>query len=233
MVIIVCALGFGCYFTFTRWKELEALDSEQGAIWENAMTWRNIFIICVVSEVILTLLFIFCISRVRIAVEVISQASTAVWSNLSTLFFPVVTSVMIIVCIAYWAMVSLFLVASREATQCVGIGRKGQIFFGIVVKMGQTRAKTPIFIISAQKLNFSSQTAQNAKKILFDNYLQRIFSHVSRNLTQRFIHRRLLHRCRSRKRNLLQIFRLVRRIMVPPKPHSPPSNQPCPSTLVH
>lgn len=128
MVIIVGALGFGCYFTFTRWKELEALDSEQGAIWENAMTWRNIFIICVVSEVILTLLFIFCISRVRIAVEVISQASTAVWSNLSTLFFPVVTSVMIIVCIAYWAMVSLFLVASREATQCVGIGRKSQIF---------------------------------------------------------------------------------------------------------
>jgi len=116
MVVIVAALGFGCYFTFTRWKELEALDLEQGAIWENAMTWRNIFIICVVSEVILTLLFIFCISRVRVAVEVISQASTAVWSNLSTLFFPIVTSVMIIVCIAYWAMVSLFLVASREAT---------------------------------------------------------------------------------------------------------------------
>ena len=85
MIVIVGALGFGIYFTYTRWKELEALDTTGGAVWENAMTWRNIFIIAVVIEVILILLFLVCIKRVQIAVAVIGQASTAVWSNLSSL----------------------------------------------------------------------------------------------------------------------------------------------------
>ena len=73
MIGIVGALGFGIYFTYTRWKELEALDNSQGPVWENAMTWRNIFIICVVVEVILVLVFAICVSRVRIAVEVMRK----------------------------------------------------------------------------------------------------------------------------------------------------------------
>ena len=114
MVVILGAGGFGIYFTYTKWQHFKNNPLEIPTYWQMSSTWKNIFIILCVTTGILFLLFIFIISRVRVAVAVIGEASKAVWSILSSLFFPLITSAMIIVCVGYWAMTCLFLATSKS-----------------------------------------------------------------------------------------------------------------------
>merc|ERR1711976_312639 len=85
MVVILGAGGFGIYFTFTKWQHFQNNPLEISTYWQMSSTWKNIFIILCVTTGILFLLFIFIISRVRVAVAVIGEASKAVWSILSSL----------------------------------------------------------------------------------------------------------------------------------------------------
>uniref|UniRef100_G1R3N3 Choline transporter-like protein n=1 Tax=Nomascus leucogenys TaxID=61853 RepID=G1R3N3_NOMLE len=57
---------------------------------------------------ILLLVVIFLRQRIRIAIALLKEASKAVGQMMSTMFYPLVTFVLLLICIAYWAMTALY-----------------------------------------------------------------------------------------------------------------------------
>ncbi|XP_071979154.1 choline transporter-like protein 4 isoform X2 [Engystomops pustulosus] len=69
-------------------------------------------IILVVVEVVLLLLLLFLRKRILIAIALIKEASRAIGYIMSSLFYPIVTFVLLVVCVAYWGITALYLATS-------------------------------------------------------------------------------------------------------------------------
>ncbi|KAG2469129.1 CTL4 protein, partial [Polypterus senegalus] len=65
-------------------------------------------IILAVLEGILLLLLIFLRNRIRIAIALIGEASKAISYIMSSLVYPLVTFVLLIICVAYWVITALY-----------------------------------------------------------------------------------------------------------------------------
>lgn len=99
MVLILAGLGVGIWFTYTKWQELLLVDSAtvaSSSLLETANTWKVAFIVCCVLIAVFLLIFIIVAGRLGIAIAVIGEASNAIWSMLSSLLFPIVTSVWVV-----------------------------------------------------------------------------------------------------------------------------------------
>nr|XP_032619193.1 choline transporter-like protein 4 [Chelonoidis abingdonii] len=70
-------------------------------------TWLAALIILAVVEGILLLLLIFLRKRILIAIALIQESSRAIGYMMSTLFYPLVTFLLLLICVAYWAMTAL------------------------------------------------------------------------------------------------------------------------------
>ncbi|XP_053092682.1 choline transporter-like protein 4 isoform X2 [Pangasianodon hypophthalmus] len=75
-------------------------------------TWLAFLIILCVVEAILLLILVFLRTRILIAIAVIQESSKAVGYMMSTLFYPIVTFVMLVVCVSYWGITALYLATS-------------------------------------------------------------------------------------------------------------------------
>uniref|UniRef100_A0A8C8HVL0 Choline transporter-like protein n=1 Tax=Oncorhynchus tshawytscha TaxID=74940 RepID=A0A8C8HVL0_ONCTS len=75
-------------------------------------TWLAFLIILSVVEGILLLTLIFLRTRILIAIALIQESSKAVSHMMSTLFYPLVTFVLLVVCVAYWGITALYLATS-------------------------------------------------------------------------------------------------------------------------
>uniref|UniRef100_A0A4W5NTA9 Choline transporter-like protein n=1 Tax=Hucho hucho TaxID=62062 RepID=A0A4W5NTA9_9TELE len=75
-------------------------------------TWLAFLIIISVVEGILLLTLIFLRTRILIAIALIQESSKAVSHMMSTLFYPLVTFVLLVVCVAYWGITALYLATS-------------------------------------------------------------------------------------------------------------------------
>ncbi|KAG7324666.1 hypothetical protein KOW79_012682 [Hemibagrus wyckioides] len=75
-------------------------------------TWLAFLIILCVVEAILLLTLIFLRTRILIAIAVIQESSKAVGYMMSTLIYPVITFVMLLVCVSYWGITALYLATS-------------------------------------------------------------------------------------------------------------------------
>ncbi|KAF7702551.1 hypothetical protein HF521_001834 [Silurus meridionalis] len=75
-------------------------------------TWLAFLIILCVVEAILLLTLIFLRTRILIAIAVIQESSKAVGHMMSTLFYPIITFVMLLVCVSYWGITALYLATS-------------------------------------------------------------------------------------------------------------------------
>ncbi|TRY97300.1 hypothetical protein DNTS_020591 [Danionella cerebrum] len=71
-------------------------------------------IILAIVELIIILLLIFLRNRIRIAVELMKEASRAVGYVMSSLFYPIFTFFLLMVVIAYWGVTAVFLATSSE-----------------------------------------------------------------------------------------------------------------------
>ncbi|KAK3526825.1 hypothetical protein QTP70_034615, partial [Hemibagrus guttatus] len=71
-------------------------------------TWLAFLIILCVVEAILLLTLIFLRTRILIAIAVIQESSKAVGYMMSTLIYPVITFVMLLVCVSYWGITALY-----------------------------------------------------------------------------------------------------------------------------
>jgi len=77
-------------------------------------TWLAFLIILSVVDAIILLVIIFLRKRILIATKVITHASKAVGSMISTLFYPLITFVMCTIVVGFWALTALFLASSQE-----------------------------------------------------------------------------------------------------------------------
>ncbi|KAG5843051.1 hypothetical protein ANANG_G00184390 [Anguilla anguilla] len=77
-------------------------------------TWLAFLIILSVVEVILLLLLIFLRKRILIAIALIKESSKAVSHMMSSLVYPLITFVLLVVCVAYWGVTALYLATSGD-----------------------------------------------------------------------------------------------------------------------
>ncbi|XP_058246172.1 choline transporter-like protein 5-B isoform X3 [Hemibagrus wyckioides] len=78
-------------------------------------TWLIFLIVLAVMELVIILLLIFLRRRVCIAIALLKEGSRAISYITSTLFYPIITFLLLTVCIAYWAVTAVFLASSGEA----------------------------------------------------------------------------------------------------------------------
>ncbi|XP_015276283.1 PREDICTED: choline transporter-like protein 4 [Gekko japonicus] len=75
-------------------------------------TWLAVLIILSVVEAILLLTLVFLRNRILIAIALIKEASRAIGYMMDSLLYPLVTFVLLLICVAYWAMTALYLATS-------------------------------------------------------------------------------------------------------------------------
>uniref|UniRef100_A0A8C1HLH4 Choline transporter-like protein n=1 Tax=Cyprinus carpio carpio TaxID=630221 RepID=A0A8C1HLH4_CYPCA len=75
-------------------------------------TWLAFLIILSIVEAVLLLALIFLRTRILIAIALIQETSKALGHMMSTLFYPIVTFVLLLVCVSYWGITALYLATS-------------------------------------------------------------------------------------------------------------------------
>uniref|UniRef100_A0A4X2M149 Choline transporter-like protein n=1 Tax=Vombatus ursinus TaxID=29139 RepID=A0A4X2M149_VOMUR len=120
LVLILGVLGVLAYGIYHCWKEYKTLRDKGATISQLGFTtnlsayqsvqetWLVALILISVLEGILLLLLIFLRQRIRIAIALLEEASKAVGQMMSTLFFPLLTFVLLLICVAYWVMTALY-----------------------------------------------------------------------------------------------------------------------------
>ena len=122
----------GSVYTFIRWKRLadvpgadqkinplDAFTKGFDSFLELRMTWMIFFVIlCVLSVILLLVVLILC-KRLRVAIEVIDQASRAVTSTLSTLAFPLLPWMLQLGTVALFTTLALYIASMGRARYLV------------------------------------------------------------------------------------------------------------------
>ncbi|XP_049621092.1 choline transporter-like protein 4 isoform X2 [Suncus etruscus] len=126
LVLILGVLGVLAYGIYHCWNEYRTLRDKGTSITELGFTtnlsaygsvketWLVALIVLAVLEGVLLLLLIFLRQRIRIAIALLKEASKAVAQMMSTIFYPLVTFVLLLICIVYWAMTALYLATSGQ-----------------------------------------------------------------------------------------------------------------------
>ncbi|XP_056438714.1 choline transporter-like protein 4 [Gadus chalcogrammus] len=113
--------GYGiwhCYWEYDNYKTRAVSITDIGfttnleVYLQTQETWLAFLIIIAVAEAIILLTVIFLRKRILIAIALIQEASRAVGHMMSTLLYPLVTFVLVLVCVAYWGITALYLATS-------------------------------------------------------------------------------------------------------------------------
>ncbi|XP_056108241.1 choline transporter-like protein 5-B isoform X5 [Rhinichthys klamathensis goyatoka] len=124
---VIAAVGYGiwhCYWEYSSLKGKPDSDitiSDIGfqtdfrVYLQLSQTWLIFMISLAVIEAIIILVLIFLRNRVRIAIALLKEGSKAVGCIMSTLFYPIITFLLLALCIAYWAVTAVFLASSGDA----------------------------------------------------------------------------------------------------------------------
>ncbi|XP_010766046.1 choline transporter-like protein 5-A [Notothenia coriiceps] len=80
-----------------------------------SQTWILLLVSLAVTEACILLMLIFLRRRVQVAIALLREASKAIGHIMSTLFFPVVTFLLLTLCISYWAVTAVYLASSGDA----------------------------------------------------------------------------------------------------------------------
>jgi len=77
-------------------------------------TWLGVGILGTIVLLVLILILIVLGKKIRISIAIIKEASKAVGGVPTSVFYPVVTFLLLVVILGYWAVVALFLLTSSE-----------------------------------------------------------------------------------------------------------------------
>ncbi|XP_075868096.1 choline transporter-like protein 4 [Nelusetta ayraudi] len=141
LIIGVLAAGaygiWHSYWEYDNYKRKSASITDIGlttnfnAYLQTQETWLAVLIILSVVEAILLLTLIFLRTRIRIAIALIQESSKAISHMMSSLLYPLVTFVLLLVCVAYWGTTAIYLatagnplyrvVANESKAGCQGI----------------------------------------------------------------------------------------------------------------
>ncbi|XP_049988956.1 choline transporter-like protein 4 [Alexandromys fortis] len=126
LLLIVGVLAVLAYGIYHCWQQYRALQDNGASISQLGFTtdlsayqsvqetWLAALIILAVLEGILLLMLIFLRQRIRIACALLKEASRAVGQMMSTMFYPLVTFILLVICISYWALIALYLATSGQ-----------------------------------------------------------------------------------------------------------------------
>ncbi|XP_062308294.1 choline transporter-like protein 5-B isoform X3 [Osmerus eperlanus] len=124
---VIAAVGYGiwhCYWEFSTLRgkpDADVTVSDIGfqtdfrVYLQLSQTWLVFMISLSVIEVVIVIILIFLRRRVRIAIALLKEGSKAIGYIMSTLFYPIITFVLLAICIAYWAVTAVFLASSGDA----------------------------------------------------------------------------------------------------------------------
>uniref|UniRef100_A0A673LRN7 Choline transporter-like protein n=1 Tax=Sinocyclocheilus rhinocerous TaxID=307959 RepID=A0A673LRN7_9TELE len=118
LIIGVLAVGaFGIWYCYNEYMSLttSTLTFNNVGFTTNVQvylqvrdTWLAFLIILSIVEAILLLALIFLRTRILIAIALIQETSKALGHMMSTLFYPIVTFVLLLVCVSYWGITALY-----------------------------------------------------------------------------------------------------------------------------
>ncbi|XP_034149681.1 choline transporter-like protein 5-B isoform X1 [Esox lucius] len=125
---VIAVVGYGiwhCYWEFSTLKGKRHLDSDVTisdigfqtdfrVYLQLSQTWLVFMISLSVMEAVILIILFFLRRRVRIAIALLKEGSRAIGYIMSTLFYPILTFVLLAICIAYWAVTAVFLASSGD-----------------------------------------------------------------------------------------------------------------------
>ncbi|XP_018411328.1 PREDICTED: choline transporter-like protein 4 [Nanorana parkeri] len=115
---VIGVIGYGIYHCYMEYSSTTQTFNEVGfnpnlsVYFHVKETWLAILIVLAVVEGVLLLLLLFLRKRILIAIALIKEASKAIGYIMSSLFYPLVTFVLLVVCVAYWGITALYLATS-------------------------------------------------------------------------------------------------------------------------
>uniref|UniRef100_A0A286XLA1 Choline transporter-like protein n=1 Tax=Cavia porcellus TaxID=10141 RepID=A0A286XLA1_CAVPO len=128
IVALLAVLAYGIYHCWEQYRWLRdngapslsevGFTTNLSAYQSVKETWLAALIILAVLEGILLLLLIFLRQRIRIAIALLTEASRAVGHMMSTMFYPLVTFVLLVICIAYWVTTYVYWAPNTSAPGC-------------------------------------------------------------------------------------------------------------------
>ncbi|CAI5768123.1 Choline transporter-like protein [Podarcis lilfordi] len=121
IVGVLVAAAYGIYHCYMEYRELDqkgatikniGFTTDVGAYRSVKETWLAAMIILCVVEGIMLLTLLFLRKQILIAIALIKEASRAIGYMMSSLFYPLVTFVLLVICVAYWGVTALYLATS-------------------------------------------------------------------------------------------------------------------------
>ncbi|KAF5908149.1 choline transporter-like protein 2 isoform X1, partial [Clarias magur] len=127
IVMVILVIGYGIFHCTAEYIHLKNAPGANITLQELGFqmdlnvylhirqTWLAFIIILAIVELIIILLLIFLRKRILIAIALIKEASRAIGHVMSSLFYPLLTFLLLAIVIAYWAITAIFLSTSNEA----------------------------------------------------------------------------------------------------------------------
>ncbi|XP_062920880.1 choline transporter-like protein 5 isoform X1 [Mobula hypostoma] len=124
---VIAVIGYGiwhCYWEYSSLKGKPGSDipisdigfqTDLRVYLQLRQTWLAFMIVLCILEVIVILMLIFLRKRISIAIALLREGSKAIGYIMSTLFYPIITFLLLALCICYWAVTAIFLSTSGEA----------------------------------------------------------------------------------------------------------------------
>uniref|UniRef100_H9GHB3 Solute carrier family 44 member 5 n=1 Tax=Anolis carolinensis TaxID=28377 RepID=H9GHB3_ANOCA len=123
---VIGVIGYGIWHCYWEYHHLHGIPGSDLTIYDIGFqtdfrvylqlrqTWLAFMILLCIVEVVIILMLIFLRNRIRIAIALLKEGSRAIGYIMSTLFYPIITFILIAICISYWAVTAVFLATSGE-----------------------------------------------------------------------------------------------------------------------
>uniref|UniRef100_A0A4W5R4M0 Choline transporter-like protein n=1 Tax=Hucho hucho TaxID=62062 RepID=A0A4W5R4M0_9TELE len=119
---VIAVVGYGIWHCYWEFSTLRGKPHSDGDVTisdigfqmdfrvylQLSQTWLILMISLSVIEATIIVILIFLRRRVRIAIALLEEGSRAIGYIMSTLFYPIITFVLLAICIAYWAVIAVY-----------------------------------------------------------------------------------------------------------------------------
>ncbi|XP_037625984.1 choline transporter-like protein 5-B isoform X2 [Sebastes umbrosus] len=124
---VIAAIGFGIWHCYWEFSTLSGKPGANVSITDIgfhtdfsiylqlSQTWLVFMVSLCVIEGIIVVMLIFLRKRLCIAIALLKEGSKAISYIMSALFYPIITFFLLAICIAYWAVIAVFLASSGDA----------------------------------------------------------------------------------------------------------------------
>ncbi|XP_069795511.1 choline transporter-like protein 5 isoform X2 [Narcine bancroftii] len=123
---VITVIGYGIWHCYWEYSSLKGKPGSDIPIYDIGFqtdlrvylqlrqTWLAFMIVLCILELALLLMLIFLRKRISIAIALLREGSKAIGCIMSTLFYPIITFMLLAICICYWAVTAIFLSTSGE-----------------------------------------------------------------------------------------------------------------------